>query len=97
MSLCRALPTAAAERSLFLMDDDAGGSKSKSQSAQFPPRLCPQCRGENLACDLCHGTRKVSHFLAAAWLSEHPEIRVTPKDFPAVSPSKSGKDPGENT
>lgn len=49
------------------------GPPKPHESQQFPPRICPKCSGEDLPCDLCHGTRKVSHFLAAAWLSEHPE------------------------
>jgi hypothetical protein len=47
------------------------------QSQQFPARKCPKCRGQNIPCDLCHGstpeTRVVSHFKAAAWFMDHPE------------------------
>jgi hypothetical protein len=31
--------------------------------------------------------------LAAAWLVEHPEIRVTPPEMPSVTPPKKDKDP----
>jgi hypothetical protein len=48
--------------------------------------------GKDVPCDLCHGTdvatRRVSHFKAAAWLSEHPELHDTPVEFPAVKPEE---------
>lgn len=80
-----------------------GDEPPSHQSAQFPPRTCPKCRGiVDILCDLCHGNRVVSRFVAAAWLSAHPEIHDTPADFPAVSPGSSqsvekdneGKDKG---
>lgn len=80
-------------------DDPSSGDPS--HSAQFPARRCPKCRGRDIPCDLCHGTtpesRFVSHFKAAAWFSEHPEVKITPADFPAVKqpPNESGDDGNE--
>jgi hypothetical protein len=55
-------------------------------SAQYPPRLCPKCRGlKTIACDLCDPvTRMCGYFKAAAWLSNHPELHDTPPEFPAT-------------
>jgi hypothetical protein len=74
---------------------DGGNGDDPSQSAQFPARLCPKCRGRDIPCDLCNGTtpetRFVSHFKAAAYFIDHPEIRKTPADFPAVTLDKPSK------
>jgi len=74
------------------------GPPKPHESSQFPPRLCPQCRGREIPCDLCKESRKVSHFLAAVWLSEHPEIRTTPGEFPSVRPPapRGGQDGGKD-
>lgn len=74
----------------------AEGPPKSHESHQFPPTICPRCRGREVPCDLCHDTRKVSHFLAAAWLSEHPEFHETPKEFPSVrAPEDQDGDGGE--
>lgn len=69
--------------------DDPSG-KDPSQSARFPARRCPKCRGHDIPCDLCNGTtpetRFVSHFKAAVWFTEHPEIKDTPSEFLSVRP-----------
>jgi hypothetical protein len=73
-------------------DDDPPSSGSGNQSSQFPPRVCPKCRGRDIPCDLCNGTtpetRVVSRFKAAAFLSSHPEYHDTPEEFPATKPPR---------
>jgi len=71
--------------------DDGSGSKS----AQFPPRICPQCRGRSVPCDLCGGERVVSRFKAAAWFVAHPEASdplSSTSSFPPPKP-EPGEDP----
>lgn len=73
-----------------------GNGDDPSQSGQFPSRLCPKCRGRDFVCDLCRGhdleSRRVSHFKAAAYLLDHPELHDTPPEFPSVhSPPDSDK------
>ena len=63
-------------------------------SSRFPPRVCPQCRGHEIPCDLCGGDRVVSRFKAAAWLSSHPEVKDSPGEMPATQlpdPDDKGK------
>jgi hypothetical protein len=71
--------------------DDANGDDA-SQSGRFPARRCPKCRGHDIPCDLCHGTtpetRFVSHFKAAMWFVDHPEIKDTPSEFLSVRPPR---------
>ena len=60
-------------------DDPANGDDpSSGQSGRFPARRCPKCKGLDVPCDLCRGTspetRVVSHFKAAAWFVDHPEL-----------------------
>lgn len=69
-----------------------------SDSKTFLPTTCPECGGKKVvysveggygphACDLCKAKGVVSHFVAAAWYSEHPEAARadTDREFPAVT------------
>jgi hypothetical protein len=58
-----------------------------SESKTFLPTTCPECGTAKRAdCNLCKGKGMVSHFVAAAWFSEHPEAARadTEREMPAV-------------
>src|SRR6185437_3534067 len=77
---------------------------SVSDSRTFLPTTCPECAGHKVTtsskggygphvCELCQGKGVVSHFVAAAWFSEHPEAERadTLREFPAVTLDDSNK------